>query len=614
MCARVQTTIAPGYMRLHVSPFTPALLPTIVPAALLSAATNISYHTLQAYPERAFGYIDLPVEMAEKVKKRMHGSILKGHKVRVETARPAKDIVPEGPVINEALPPSLPSKREGKKRKQRPGDTVIEGLEIGDRSVKRGWTVPATEVAKRKEKRRKVTHEDGDKDKKSTKQAKPINKSKYTTEPECLFKTVLPATKAADEQITKGLKIKKNKRGKGKGKETMVHEFRQTTKYATFLRDTSTSGRGTAGTTFDEEKGWVDEGGNVVDALGVTQSARISKANESGKRASRSKGNTSTQPLEKESTKPPFVKESSISALKENSMALSNDIPDSDTSSSGSSSEDQDGEQTSSDTDDGTSTAEDTSSEEDDSKESDQNDTVEVHPTSKSGNAHTSDDDDTSSSDASSSHSSSRKTKLARPVIKTSKIDVPKVLTIQVESPGSRRPGSSGPPTGLSIAIPDSNLLKPVHPLEALYKKPKITKDDGILAGPETVASFNFFEPDDDAQSSHLEIQPPATPFTEQDMLWRRSRSAAPTPDTAFVNKRFEWPTTKASDDEDMATSSPSRPAPDKESGSTATESDFSKWFYEHRGEATRAWKKRRREAGKEKRQRENRKRNDGRV
>ena len=38
-------------------------------------------------------------------------------------------------------------------------------------------------------------------------------------------------------------------------------------------------------------------------------------------------------------------------------------------------------------------------------------------------------------------------------------------------------------------------------------------------------------------------------------------------------------------------------------------ESEFSKWFWEHRGETNRAWKKRRREASKEQRQRENRRR-----
>ena len=38
---------------------------------------------------------------------------------------------------------------------------------------------------------------------------------------------------------------------------------------------------------------------------------------------------------------------------------------------------------------------------------------------------------------------------------------------------------------------------------------------------------------------------------------------------------------------------------------------DFQKWFYEHRGETNRAWKKRQKEVKKEVRQRENRKRGD---
>ena len=38
-------------------------------------------------------------------------------------------------------------------------------------------------------------------------------------------------------------------------------------------------------------------------------------------------------------------------------------------------------------------------------------------------------------------------------------------------------------------------------------------------------------------------------------------------------------------------------------------ESEFSKWFWEHRGETNRAWKRRKREAAKEKRQKENKER-----
>jgi hypothetical protein len=39
--------------------------------------------------------------------------------------------------------------------------------------------------------------------------------------------------------------------------------------------------------------------------------------------------------------------------------------------------------------------------------------------------------------------------------------------------------------------------------------------------------------------------------------------------------------------------------------------SDFQKWFYEHRGEANRAWKRRRKLVAKDKRHRENKRRSD---
>jgi len=38
-------------------------------------------------------------------------------------------------------------------------------------------------------------------------------------------------------------------------------------------------------------------------------------------------------------------------------------------------------------------------------------------------------------------------------------------------------------------------------------------------------------------------------------------------------------------------------------------ESDFAKWFWEHRGETNRAWKRRKREAVKEKRKGDNKRR-----
>jgi hypothetical protein len=49
------------------------------------------------------------------------------------------------------------------------------------------------------------------------------------------------------------------------------------------------------------------------------------------------------------------------------------------------------------------------------------------------------------------------------------------------------------------------------------------------------------------------------------------------------------------------------QPARESADGEVKDESEFRKWFYEHRGENNRAWKKKRKEAKKQQRQRENR-------
>lgn len=77
-------------VRLHITPLNEALLKTYVPATIRDSVTNISYHTLQTFPEKPFGYLELPVMEAQKIKKKFNGTILKGTKVRIEDARPEK--------------------------------------------------------------------------------------------------------------------------------------------------------------------------------------------------------------------------------------------------------------------------------------------------------------------------------------------------------------------------------------------------------------------------------------------------------------------------------------------------------------------------------------------
>ncbi|KAE9377344.1 hypothetical protein N431DRAFT_555554 [Stipitochalara longipes BDJ] len=534
------------YTRLHITPLNPFLLTTILPASILPSARNISYHSIQTFPEKSYGYVDLPMADAEKIKKKLNGSILKGTKVRIEKARLEK----EKPVEKEDEP-----ERPKKERKKRKRDQLeVPGIDIGERQVKRGWTTPTAELKGKGKEKEKVA------------------KSKFTTQPECLFKTVLPPNKVAN---AKG-KLKKSK-DKKKGKETLVHEFERTVKYATFLR--APGGRKTKGVVeYVEGKGWVDEDGSVVEVVKIRK--ELVKV-----------------------AKPAVMKEESEEESEEES---------SEDSSEGSSEDEADAKQTESKiaNEDEDSTSDDSSSEE----ELNHKVVASSIPITKV--------EEESSEESSSEDSSSEEESDHLPVASSSKV-TKKTATSdesseesssesedEVEEPQSAitsRPQSSSGP-GLTIKIPDSITSTPiassVHPLEALYKR---KSDEQPKAGP----SFSFFgdnEDEDVAVETHLQV--PLTPFTQKDFEYRGIRSAAPTPDTAHANKKFVWPTDNDDDDEEEQASSPIREPKGKEK-EAEPESDFQKWFWENRGNVNRAWKKRRKVVAKEKRQRENRKRQD---
>lgn len=77
-------------VRLHITPLTPDILPAVLPPSLRQTATDISFHTVPTFPENSYGYVTLPSMDAEKIKKKLNGSILKGKKFKVEAARPSK--------------------------------------------------------------------------------------------------------------------------------------------------------------------------------------------------------------------------------------------------------------------------------------------------------------------------------------------------------------------------------------------------------------------------------------------------------------------------------------------------------------------------------------------
>lgn len=493
---------------------------------------------------------------ASKLQKKLNGSILKGTKVRIETARAQKRPTPEEPE------PERPKKERSKKRKR---DEAIPAIEIGERSVKRGWTVPSSKTDKRGDK----------KDKKS--------KSKYRDGKECLFKTVVPPNKV---DLTEGKRRKrKNER------EEIVHEFSKTTKHASFLRGSKVDGRSKIASQFVEGKGWVDEDGHLIEEVTIKRKATVAEKDIAS---------------EDEVSQDDSVEGDTSEELEQPEL------------------------QTKGEKDDVADTSEDESSEisSSEAEPSAENANGDAQDTQTS-SSELSEEESESSSDSSDSSDSE-----PEPVEESVGPDVE--TPSQSSSSGARKPNSRpDSSSGLTIIIPPPSIRttpasnsKAVHPLEALYKRPTSTpssKGPSGVSKPD-VPAFSFFGADNDGEQGEAGSydQVPLTPFTQRDFEFRGQRSAAPTPDTAHPSRRFMWPVDKDDDEDDddgdEVSETPSGKdkgkglatgSKDEEEDGKEPESDFQKWFYEHRGETNRAWKKRRKAAAKEMRQRENRKKAD---
>ncbi|KAF9244379.1 hypothetical protein LCP9604111_7332 [Penicillium roqueforti] len=518
--------------RLHITPFTQDILPSVLPASIRNLATDISFHEISTFPENNYGYVTLPNMEAEKIKKKLNGSILKGKKFKVEAARPQKRHREEEDVVPEA--PSSAKKKSKKSKKQAPDDGVMEGFELpADRKVKRGWT----ESSDAKQERRKSEKKD-----KKDKEEKLQPKSKYTDKSECLFRATIPPNRASDA-ASDDKKAKKKK----KSKDNVIHEFERTVTQPSFLRTAEESAAPTA--TFEDGKGWVDSTGNLKEPA----SEKISKDNYRpgqipGAKEKRRAASLATKDTKKRSRKEKTPEESSES--------------EDYTSSSGSSSDEGGDSESEVDENKADEIPEDSSASSDDEEE------VKPQPqeeTTKSTEANDGDADTPSQSDS-------------------DKIPTEAAQEVKKDSP-----------------------IKEVHPLEALFKRPAPTTSDKPAI--EAEAGFSFFGNDIESEdeSQMAEPQTPFTPFTKNDLQNRGQRSAAPTPDTTAANRHMTWNESEDSDDEDISIDSPVKKAR-AEAGASMEETEFAKWFWENRGENNRAWKKRRRDAAKEQRQRDNRK------
>lgn len=542
--------------RLHISPFNPDLLPIVLPQSLLQHATNISFHAIQTSPEKNYGYVDLPAMDAEKLKKKLNGSILRGSKMRVDDARPEKakkatktnDARNENPIDDG----SVQERSERGKRKAEKLDGVISGVELPDgRKVRRGWTEPAPSTTSTKAFKSKFKKND------TKSKSKP---SSFTIESECLFKTKLPPNSATNDTTAK-----KRKRDQP-SREIIVHEFANTKKHATFFRDNQGSAGVSLASEFVDGTGWIDQDGNILGEDPVQRRTRSGSIRNSNLRTNTGEEDTRSEAVRGSSRIP------SIHVF---SVGKTNEAEDSEdeTSSSGTSS----------------------SSASDDQG----NELVQV-PKGEIGAR------PESSIDAAESEDSDRNTVEHQA----------RGMSINSNSPTTKArelvPGDPSPELNASVGE--------IHPLEALFKKPKVaasgTPRKPCLA---VSTSFNFFEPDTEEGNDNSHLMP-HTPFTQQDFRQRRQRSAAPTPDTAAPGRTFEnvWEARSESDnDDDQDDNDDENEADDsakkavnemdhsegKEGSGGKPESDFSKWFWEHRGETNRAWKRRRREAAKERRQ-----------
>ncbi|KAI1088986.1 hypothetical protein F5B19DRAFT_485545 [Rostrohypoxylon terebratum] len=543
------TTDAVSYTRLHITPLDETLLDVVVPSSVLPRARNISYHIIKTFPEKRYGFVDLPTTDAEKIKKKLNGAVLRGSKMRVEKAKPESYPTPAAAVeadtdTNTDTGANQANKEKNKLKKRKREIDVTPGVELQSRKVKRGWTTSEREMIDEKRKSKKDK-----KDKKDKKKKRKEAKSKYTDGPECLFKTKLPDTGSSSKSSEEVAGHKKKKRKSDR--EIVIHEFEKTVKHPSFLK-TNIEKSISKPVTFQDGLGWIDESGNVVEPV-------VSK---------RPTGNSSAPTMTKsKSHKTPLPPEEEEEEEEED-----------DTRSSGSSS--------------------------DGSEEEVSDQEVE----------------------SSSEEEAETKAPLNPPEVKIHDLSSP----VSILKSESARPKSSSSMTSLTIKIPPvTPSAAKVHPLEALYKRPKgdAATSDGVT---KEAQPFSFFgdEEDDDIEEEKVmgpPSQPPMTPFTKQDFDFRNVRSAAPTPDTAHPSsKSFNlWPrqgleddgaeeddgndgygndenvdtVMKSADDEGTAASS-DKPPPT---------SDFQKQFWESRGDLNRSWRKRRKAASKEKRYRENR-------
>lgn len=553
----------PTYTRLHITPLDPQVLKVIVPSAVLPNIRGLSYHSVQTFPDKPYGFVELPTADALKIKNKLNGAVLKGTKIRIEPARPVKMPTPADDAIVQdvgAIQARAKSKKVKKDKKRKRDALEVTAVELEEgRKVKRGWTVTPDDAKsmKKKDKEKgkgkdKKEKEGGDskgpskKEKKKRREAESL----YTERPECLVKTLLPPNKRDPVDSDSGKGKKKAKRGQRQG--VLVHEFERNTKFATFLRTTSDPGPEQAATTFVNGQGWVDEKGAVVEGVKTTRPTAFPR-----------------MLVERPNASPKLVTED-------------------DTSSNSS---------------------DDTPSDDESDIEVDTSSSKRPRPDLK----HTSlgEEKKSVSSDIvrPKSSSSVRSLTINIPPVTPSSGDVHPLEALYRRHNQDEIAASQGAATSEPFTF--GNLGDDVG-------------DDGNAA-PGGLDGGVAVE--NESPCRKLGSQPPMTPFTKQDLDWRNVRSAAPTPDTAHPSRVSKlWFPGEGDDalgdleEDNEEDGSDTQGAPpghrsgddqNPDGASNSAPADFQKIFWERRAELNRSWKKRRRMSAKEKRYRANKARAD---
>jgi hypothetical protein len=619
----------PATVRLHITPLTAETASSILPAG--TDLSTVSYHAIPTFPENAYGFVDLPTAAAEKLKKKLHGAMFRGVKVRVEEARPEEWKERVAKQREETKEERRERKREKKRKRE---DGVLEGMQLDEnRRIARGW------VDKEKKERKEKTEakdKDGKKEKKEKKEKKKPDRS------ECLFKAAIPANKV-DLIKEKPKKAKKSKEEKAlekaakKDKKTrkVIREFENSEKFPAFLKSSQldpTRGPSDFVDEFVDGVGWVDGKGNVVEEP-------PKKKHKKDKKKERADKEVIEAP--KEAIPEPEVSETPKVVDFDEDSAPAPDAMDIDDAASVSS------EEAFFDVPDDT--AQNTSvvdTEQDESDNDSEADKAEGKVTDvKRAKSVPADEEESSSESESEFEADSSEDEDAN--VQEAVATEDKVSAGQQDDSADSESSDEEDETEPKPSPPKEKptlapIVTEVHPLEALYKPSTADTTESTTIA--STGTFRFgFGGGDDSEDEDDGVAQTSTPYRDPG----RYRSSAPTPDTAIGNKRFFSPTS-ASEESPTESKAPSTsiapflgavdapllfnheesrflkgmslwqklpqpkallPSEEQEQAEGEAITDpvelWKKRFYDNRGEWNREWKRRRKEGLKAKRKRE---------